>query len=1191
MANDRAINMVVVAADGVMPDDGADRLLSAGFLLNSVADGSAALALAAQSVAEPVICVFDQTTVDGYGLCDAVRADPALGAVRVLLLTSTSHPLDAQRAMRSGVDSFLQQPFDMRSLIKRLEDLRGHSHRRAAANAGSTGSNARICVTQTATEQASSHETLLRASLDHAAGVDALLRQREVALTRSNAVLNSLYRIAQALNSATCESDVLEMALDRALELPGIQSGWIQILEPDASFRLGSARNLPPALCHTDAFAGICECKRRVLEGEHGQVGGVIECARLAKAAGDARGLRYHASIPLWLGGQRPLGLMNLVGPDQGLFTDAELEVLYNVGNQVAVALERVRLRGGLEQLVRERTWTLEQEIEERKRAERNQARLVAIIEATPDMVATSRADTTALYCNPAGRRMVGVDPDEALSIIAPYPPRLAAMIRDQAIPYAIAHGSWSGEAAFVRADGQEVPVSQVIIAHRDDDGAIEYLSTIARDITEQKRDLEKLNQMTSKLRETNLALENERAHLSERVDQRTASLTLVNAELVQAKLAAEQASRVKSAFLASMSHEIRTPMNGVIGMIDVLAESALTEYQQDLVNTARESGNALLGIINDILDFSKIVAEQLELERAPVSLFDLTEGVCSALVPLAASKGVDLSLFVAPSIPQRILADDVRLRQILYNLLGNAIKFSSGNPARQGRVALRLTVSDAAVPSLAFAISDNGIGMSAATIAELFTPFKQAEITTTRRFGGTGLGLTICKRLVDMMGGAISVESVPNEGSVFTVTWPVEILPDPPVRVLPDLSALVCVILESPRFEAGDLRVYLEYAGASVHLAADVGALQQTIKGFATKPIVVVISQAGVLSEAMRADIARPVDVRHLLIGFGRRKRSRVEDEQTISIDGDALRQLALLRSVAIAAGRASPETFHDRLATRLAVDTAPPTVSSARAQGRLILVAEDDKVNQMVIQRQLALLGYAIEIAGNGSQALRMWRDGSYGMLLSDLHMPEMDGLALARSIRDQEQERGRRPMPVVILSANAMRGETLRAKAHGVDDYLTKPVPLALLKATLEKWLPRDEGGPVPLVEQEPGIDGKKSPVVDVDVLRQLVGSDPAVLRDFLAAYLDAARRQAGELRGAVACREPGKARAIAHKLKSASRSVGAMSLGALCAQLEQAGQELDMPGLERMIDAFNSAIAQADAEIVHWLAQHP
>ena len=308
MANDRAIAMVVVAADGVMPDDGADRLLSAGFLLNSVADGSAALALAAQSVAEPVICVFDQTTVDGYGLCDAVRADPALGAVRVLLLTSTSHPLDAQRAMRSGVDSFLQQPFDMRSLIKRLEDLRGHSHRRAAANAGSTGSNARICVTQTATEQASSHETLLRASLDHAAGVDALLRQREVALTRSNAVLNSLYRIAQALNSATCESDVLEMALDRALELPGIQSGWIQILEPDASFRLGSARNLPPALCHTDAFAGICECKRRVLEGEHGQVGGVIECARLAKAAGDARGLRYHASIPLWLGGQRPLG-------------------------------------------------------------------------------------------------------------------------------------------------------------------------------------------------------------------------------------------------------------------------------------------------------------------------------------------------------------------------------------------------------------------------------------------------------------------------------------------------------------------------------------------------------------------------------------------------------------------------------------------------------------------------------------------------------------------------------------------------------------------------------------------------------------------------------------------------------------------------------------------------------------------
>ncbi|MEO7939871.1 MAG: response regulator, partial [Burkholderiaceae bacterium] len=1050
------IGIIFVGADGSLPANAQGLLASAGYSLNRAADGLHALNMALQCGSELLVCDLDQTGVDGYGLCDAVRGDSALSGTRVLLLTSSSHPLDPQRAVRSGVDSFLQQPFDVPELIDRLDDLSGRPRRRVASRmSGAVLADGHGPDSGDVAGQPGVHN-LLRASLEHAARVESVLRQREIALSGSNAVLNTLYRIAQALNQATCESEVLEMALDRALELPGVQAGWIQILEADTSFRLGAARNLPPALCGPGAFAGICECKRRVLEGEHGQVGGVIECARLANGTGDARGLRYHASIPLWLGSQRVLGLMNLVGPDQGLFGDGELEVLYNVGNQVAVALERVRLHGGLEQLVRERTAKLEQEIDERKRAERNQARLVAIIEATPDMVATSRADTTPLYCNRAGRRMVGIGMDEKLARMAPYPQRLVPMIRDEAIPYAMAHGSWSGESAFVRPDGQEIPVSQVIIAHRGDDGEIEYLSTIARNITAQKRNIDALKQLANELRSANQALTSERAHLAERVDERTASLTAVNVELAQAKLGAEQASRVKSAFLASMSHEIRTPMNGVIGMIDVLVESELTDYQRDLVITARESGNALLGIINDILDFSKIEAEQLELEHAPVSIFDLTEGVCSALASVAAIKGVEMSLFIAPATPQAILTDDVRLRQILYNLLGNAIKFSSGDSTRQGKVALRLTVAETAESCIAVEISDNGIGMSTATLAALFSPFKQAEITTTRRFGGTGLGLTICKRLVDMMGGTIAVRSTPGEGSVFTVTLPIEIAPDPPARDLPDLAELVCVILQSSRFAAIDLRAYLEFAGARVHQAADVAELRRMVNALAHAAPLVMISQAGALSEELGADMGQRRNIRHVLIGFGRRIRARVEDARTVRIDGNVIRQSTLLRAVAVAAGRASPEVFHDRLPARLTSGIQPPTVSGARAQGRLILVAEDDKVNQIVIQRQLALLGYAVEIAGNGVQALQMWRDGSYGMLLSDLHMPVMDGLVLTRSIR--EDERGLRHTPIVILSANALRGESARASACGADDYLTKPASLAQLKATIERWLPR-------------------------------------------------------------------------------------------------------------------------------------
>jgi PAS domain S-box-containing protein len=1180
------VDVVFVGTDRALPADALELVASAGYRLVWATDAADALGKVLASASDLLICDIEQSDVDGYVLCQHAKGQTALRDIRVLLLTSSTHPLDPERAMHSRVDSFLQKPFDAQTLIKRLDQLRRRPQSLGAAGEGRVGPAG---IDDRAAGVARGRELpardRLRASVDHAARVEAVLHRQEVALTRSNEVLNTLYRIAQALNRATCEADVLEMALDRALELPGVRAGWIQILDDDASFRLCAARNLPPALLEPGAFAGICECKRRVLAGEHGQVGGVIECGRLANTGGDTQGLRFHASIPLWLGDQRALGLMNLVGPDQGLFKQSELEVLYNVGNQVAVALERVRLHEKLEQRVRERTADLEQEIDERKRVERNQARLIAIIEATPDMVATSRADGTPLYCNPAGRRMLGLGVDEDLAEVTPYSRHWASILREQAIPHAQAHGSWSGETALLRPDGLEIPLSQVIIAHRGEDGDVEYLSTIARDIAEQKHNLDTLKLMASELRDTNRALENERTHLAQRVDERTAALTAANAELEAARLAAEQASRVKSAFLATMSHEIRTPMNGVIGMIDVLAESALSDDQRDLVNTARQSGNALLGIINDILDFSKIEAEQLELERAPVALFDLTEGVCNALLPVASSKGVALSLFIAPALAPMILADDVRLRQILFNLLGNAIKFSSGQSPGQGRVGLRLTMADAGEPNMTFEISDNGIGMSQATMAELFTPFKQAEITTTRRFGGTGLGLTICKRLVDRMGGSIAVRSKPQQGSVFTVTLPIEVLPDAPSRDLPDVSGLTCAILEDSSIQANDLRAYLEFSGAGVQLVATVDVLRQKVNGLANASEgLVVISRAGALSDAERIALAQRPGICHLLIGFGRRKRCRIDGECTVSVDGDALRQVDLLRAVAVAAGRASPEVFHDRQHTPLTAGAAAPSIATARAQGRLILVAEDDKVNQLVIQRQLALLGFAVEIAGNGVQALQMWQNGSYGLILSDQHMPEMDGLELTRIIRDQEG--GQRRVPIIILSANALRGETARAKAQGADDYLTKPVPLSLLKVTLEQWLPHAEEPPL---GQAAGSASPGEAAVDVDVLRGLVGSDPAVLRDFLGEYLDVARRHAGALREAMSNSDARNMRAIAHKLKSASRSVGAMALGDLCAQLERAGELTDLAELARIMVIFESTMALVDAEIVHWLAQ--
>ncbi|MDD3519304.1 MAG: ATP-binding protein, partial [Chromatiales bacterium] len=653
-------------------------------------------------------------------------------------------------------------------------------------------------------------------------------------------------------------------------------------------------------------------------------------------------------------------------------------------------------------------------------------------------------------------------------------------------------------------------------------------------------------------------------------------------ADLTRARLEAEQANRAKSAFLATMSHEIRTPMNGVIGMVDVLAHSRLSEYQADLVHTIRESASTLLSLIDDILDFSKIEAGKLEIEHVPVSVADLVEGLCNSMVTVAARRGVDLFLFVSPAIPERVLSDDVRLRQMLYNLIGNAIKFSSGRTGKRGRVSVRAEVAQTDPLQLSFAIADNGIGMTPATVDQLFTPFTQAEVSTTRRYGGTGLGLTICKRLVDMMQGGIAVASEPGEGSTFTVTLPFDVPAEQPVRELPDLGGIDCILVENRELDVGGLRIYLEHAGAKVRQVSGedaIGPLAAQMSGPVVAIRFVAQERTGQERTAQEAiDFPLP-NLGYLLISRGRRRRARVQAPGVVSLDGDALRRQALLRAVAVAAGRASPEVFHDDAREALpGEDLTPPSITDARAKGRLILVAEDDEINQKVILRQLALLGYAAEVAGNGREALRLWEEGGYALLLTDLHMPEMDGYTLTENIRRKEQ--GGRRMPILALTANALRGEANRAAAAGMDEYLTKPVTLPNLKAALEKWMPPDNGAST-MVEEQPVNHAK--PVLDVSILKGLVGDDMGVVTEFLADFLKSARRHVKDLRAAEAAGDVPQLTSIAHKLKSSSRSVGALMFGDLCAGLESAGKSGDRPFIAQGMAALEQAFAEVEAEI--------